>query len=93
MAEYVVGISCLTLTALTVALFGMAPATFSLAQKVIAGLHIVSESYLLYSLKKADDAAGFGTTAAKSAFVHGFGLVVALAVEAALFLTPAASSD
>ena len=93
MAEYVVGISCMTFTAITVALFGMAPATFSLAQKVIAGLHVVSESYLLFSLKTANEEAGFGDTAAKTAFVHTFGLLVALATEAALFMTPAHSGE
>jgi len=71
----------------------MAPATFSLVQKAVAGLHIIEEAYLLFALKTANENAGFGSTAAKSAFVHAFGLVVAIAVEAALFLTPAASSE
>ena len=83
----------MVLAGVSVGLFGVAPATFSLVQKAVAGLHIIEEAYLLFALKTANEEAGFGDTAAKSAFVHGFGLVVALAVEAALFLTPAASSE
>jgi len=83
----------LVLAGVSVGLFGVAPATFSLVQKAVAGLHIIEEAYLLFALKTANEEAGFGDTAAKSAFVHGFGLVVSLAVEAALFMTPAHSGE
>jgi hypothetical protein len=71
----------------------MAPATFALVQKVVVGLHILGEAYMLSSVHSAAAAAGWGDTNAKSYFVHGFGLVVALAVETLLFLTPAKGSE
>jgi len=71
----------------------MAPAIFGLVQKVVVGLHILGEAYMLSSVHSAAADAGWGDTNAKSYFVHAFGLVVALAVETLLVLTPPKGSE
>lgn len=88
-AEYILGIGCFTLTGLSIGLFSLAPAVFTLVQEVLVGVHILAEAYLLSSVHSAASAVGWGSTNGKSYFVHTFGLITALAVEAGLILMPA----
>lgn len=91
--EYFLGITCFALTSLSIGLFSLAPAVFTLVQQVVIGLHILSEAYLLNSVHSAASAVGWGSTNGKSYFVHSVGLLTALVVEAGLILMPATKTE